>query len=124
MATTMNERDADRLELLDRLADRIPELDLDEHETEWTTLPDGDGHEALLVDGGGLDGGSGAYFANAADDVHAVGSLQPLAPVVGCIGAPPNVTRQRGGGASMRRLSPWVRRGYEMGQSVTPTDPD
>lgn len=44
-----------------------------------------DGHQALLVNGGGIDGGSGAYFANAGQDVHAVGSLQPLAPAVGCI---------------------------------------
>ena len=68
--------DADRLELLDRLHDRIPELDLDQHEIDWHRLPDG--HDALLVDGGGLDGKGGMYFANAGDDVHAVGSLQPL----------------------------------------------
>lgn len=37
-----------------------------------------DGHEALLVDGGGLDGGAGAYFANVGEDVHAVGSLAPI----------------------------------------------
>jgi hypothetical protein len=43
---------------------------------EWTTLDDG--HEALLVDGVGFDGGNGAYFANAGEDVHAVGSLHPL----------------------------------------------
>jgi hypothetical protein len=60
--TTGNETDADRLELLDRLADRVPELDLDKHEVEWTTLDDGS--EALLVDGGGIDGGSGIFFAN------------------------------------------------------------
>jgi hypothetical protein len=29
------------------------------------------------VDGGGLDGGQGMYFANAGDDVHGVGSLMP-----------------------------------------------
>ena len=68
-----DERDADRLELLDRIADRIPGLDLDQQRIEWTTLDDG--HEALLVNGGGIDGGSGAYFANYGDDVHAVGSL-------------------------------------------------
>ena len=45
-----------------------------------------DGAEALLVDGGGLDGGSGIYFANAGDDVHAVGSLAPILDGwVGCI---------------------------------------
>jgi len=80
----MDDRDADRLELLDRLADRMPEVDLEQHEVEWLTLPDG--AEALLVDGGGLDGGSGIYFANAPNgDVHCVGSLQPLAPAIGCI---------------------------------------
>jgi hypothetical protein len=69
----MNEKDADRLELLDRIAHRVPELDLAQQSVEWTTLDDGS--EALLVNGGGIDGGSGAYFANAGADVHAVGSL-------------------------------------------------
>jgi hypothetical protein len=49
--SAMNERDADRLELLDRIADRVPELDLEQQSVEWTTLDDG--HEALLVNGGG-----------------------------------------------------------------------
>ncbi len=76
--------DRDRLELLDRIADRIPELRLDQHEIGWTTLPDG--HAALLVNGGGVDGGDGAFFANRADDVHVVGSLAPLIPgAVGCV---------------------------------------
>ena len=57
----MTDRDADRLELLDRIGDRVPELDLDQNEIEWTTLDDG--HEALLVNGGGIDGGNGAFFA-------------------------------------------------------------
>jgi hypothetical protein len=74
--TAMNEHDADRLELLDRMAHRVPELDLDQQLVEWTTLPDG--HEALLVNGGGIDGGDGAYFANAGDDLHAVGTLAPI----------------------------------------------
>ena len=43
---------------------------------EWTSLDDG--HEALLVNGGGIDGGDGAFFANAGDDVHAVGSVAPI----------------------------------------------
>jgi hypothetical protein len=47
----MDPTDADRLKPLDRIAERISELDLDQHEIEWTTLPDG--HQALLVDGGG-----------------------------------------------------------------------
>jgi hypothetical protein len=84
-------RDADRLLLLDRLDIRLPEFDLDQQAVEWTTLDDG--HEALLVNGGGIDGGSGAYFANAGTDVHAVGSLQPLAPAVGCIVIRPDGTR-------------------------------
>jgi hypothetical protein len=71
----MNDTDSDRLELLDRIADRVPELDLTEQTIEWTTLDDG--HEALLVNGGGIDGGNGVYFANYGDDVHAVGSWPP-----------------------------------------------
>ena len=53
--TATNDRDADRLELLDRIADRVPELDLDAQSVEWTMLDDG--CEALLVNGGGIDGG-------------------------------------------------------------------
>jgi hypothetical protein len=34
----------------------------------------------------GLDGGTGAYFANAGEDVHAVGSLAPVVDgYIGCI---------------------------------------
>jgi hypothetical protein len=40
--------------------------------------------EALLVDGGGIDGGQGDYFANQGEDVHAVGSLDPV--IEGAIG--------------------------------------
>jgi hypothetical protein len=84
--------DADRLKLLDRIADRVPELDLDQNEVEWTTLPDG--HEALLVNGGGIDGGDGAYFANAGEDVHAVGSVAPLIPgAIGCVVIRPDGSR-------------------------------
>jgi hypothetical protein len=36
----MNERDAERLELLDRIADRVPELDLARQLVEWKTLPE------------------------------------------------------------------------------------
>jgi hypothetical protein len=46
----------------------------------------GDGHEALLVNGGGIDGGNGAYFANAGEELHAVGSLAPIVEgFIGCI---------------------------------------
>ncbi|MGB6423789.1 MAG: hypothetical protein WBF18_00765 [Solirubrobacterales bacterium] len=86
-------RDADRLELLDRLADRMPDLDLDQHEIEWKTLPT-DGSEALLIDGGGIDGGSGYFIANAGDDLHVIGSLAPLAPAVGCVVIDPNGGRR------------------------------
>ncbi len=89
--TTLDETDADRLRLLDRLAERLPGLDLDQHEIDWTKLDDGS--EALLMDGGGIDGGSGAYFANYGDDVHAVGSLAPLAPKVGLIVIRPDGSR-------------------------------
>jgi hypothetical protein len=88
----MDPTDADRLVLLDRLAERVPELDLTENATEWTKLDDG--HEALLVNGGGIDGGNGAYFASAGDDVHAVGSLAPVIEgYVGCIVIKPDGTR-------------------------------
>ena len=43
-----------------------------------------DGHEALVVNGGGFDGGDGCFIVNAGEDVHAVGSLAPV--VDGCIG--------------------------------------
>jgi hypothetical protein len=92
MTEDLTPTDTDRLALLDRLADRMPDLDLDQHEVEWMTLPDG--HEALLVDGGGIDGGSGMYFANVPNgDVHVVGSLEPLAPAVGCVVLMPDGTR-------------------------------
>ena len=87
-----DERDADRLELLDRIADRIPDLDLDQQQIEWTTLDDG--AEALLVNGGGIDGGNGAYFVAHDDDVHAVGSLAPIVDgYIGCIVIRPDGSR-------------------------------
>ncbi len=55
MATT-NKRDADRLELLDRIAERVPELDLDQQLVEWTTLDDG--AEALIVNAAGSTAGA------------------------------------------------------------------
>jgi hypothetical protein len=89
----MNERDQDRLVLLDRIAERVPELKLERHSIEWATLDDG--HQALLVDGGGLDGGEGAFFANAGDDLHAVGSLAPIIDgYVGCIVIQPDGSRR------------------------------
>jgi hypothetical protein len=88
----MNEHDADRLQLLDRIAARVPELDLDQRSVEWETLPDG--AEALIVDGGGFDGGDGMMFVNHGDDVHAIGSLAPLAPgAIGCVVIRPDRSR-------------------------------
>jgi hypothetical protein len=88
----MNDQDQDRLVLLDRIAERVPELDLDRQSIEWTTLDEGS--EALLVNGGGIDGGDGAYFANAGEDVHAVGTLDPIVPGhVGCIVIRPDGSR-------------------------------
>jgi hypothetical protein len=88
----MDERDADRLKLLDRINERVPELDLDQNEIEWRTLDDG--HEALLVNGGGIDGGDGTFFANHGEDVHVVRSLDPLIPGhVGCIVIRPDGSR-------------------------------
>ena len=78
----MDRSDADRLKLLDRIAERVPELDLDRERVEWIELPDG--VEALSVNGGGIDGGSGTHFVNYGDDVHAYGSLDPL--IEGCVG--------------------------------------
>jgi hypothetical protein len=70
--------DADRLELLDRIKARLPELDLAQQSVEWTTLPDGG--EVLLVDG---------------DDLHAYGSLDPIVPGhVGCVVIEPDGTRR------------------------------
>ncbi len=88
----VNPTDADRLELLDLLANRLPELKLAERTIEWTTLDDG--AEALLIDGAGLDGGAGIYFTCAGDDVHAVGSLSPIVEgFIGCIVIRPDGSR-------------------------------
>ncbi|MGH2974643.1 MAG: hypothetical protein ACRDLL_07230 [Solirubrobacterales bacterium] len=77
--------DAERLELLDRIAERLPEVDLEQHSIEWTEMPD-DGSQALLIDGGGVDGGNGYTIASHGEDLHAVGSTAPLFPgYVGCI---------------------------------------
>jgi hypothetical protein len=92
MTDEMNPSDADRLKLLDRLTDRMPDLDLEKHAVEWMTLPDG--HEGLVVDGGGMDGGDGMTFANAGEDVTAVGSTSLLIPgTVGCVLIAPDGSR-------------------------------
>jgi len=82
--TTTDGTDADRLLLLDRLAKRMPDLDLGLHEIGWTKLEDG--NEALVVDGGGFDGGTGYFIANGGDDLHVVGPTAPLVPgKIGCV---------------------------------------
>ena len=82
---TMNDRDQDRLALLDRIADRLPDIDLDGHSIEWIEMPD-DGSEALMIDGGGIDGENGFTIASHGDDLHVVGPTAPLIPgFVGCI---------------------------------------
>jgi hypothetical protein len=61
------------------IADRIPELDLDQQSVEWRTLD---------------DGSDGAYFANAGEDLHAVGSLAPIIDgYIGCIVIKPDGSR-------------------------------
>ena len=70
----------------------MPELDLDQQTVEWMTLDDG--HEALLVNGGGMDGGEGTFLVNAGEDMHAVGSLAPIIEGhVGCIVIRPDGSR-------------------------------
>ena len=81
----------ERFELLDAIKARLG-LDVNQHEIEWTELPDG--HVALLVDGGRLNGGDGAYFAMAGEDLHAVGSLAPIIDGhIGCIVIKPDGSR-------------------------------
>ena len=93
MSSDLHQRDADRLLLLDRIAERVPELDLGREQVEWIELPDG--VEALSVNGGGIDGGDGTHFVNYADDLHAYGSVDPLIPGhVGCIVIEPDGTRR------------------------------
>jgi hypothetical protein len=92
MLSDVDRVDAERLELLDRIAKRVTELDLDQDLVEWITLDDG--HQALLVNGSGIDGGDGAHFANDGDGLHAVGSLDPIVPGhVGCIVIHPDGSR-------------------------------
>ena len=92
--TDMDKRDAERLELLDRIAERLPELDLGQHQVDWTEMPD-DGAEALLLDGGGIDLGDGFTITTDGDDLHAVGTLAPMFPgYVGCVVIGPDGTRR------------------------------
>jgi hypothetical protein len=89
--------DAERFELLDRIAERLPEVHLDQHSFEWTEMPD-DGSQALLIDGGGIDGGNGFTVASHGDDLHAVGTLAPMFPgTVGCVVIAPDGSRRLAG---------------------------
>lgn len=48
----IDEIDGDMLLLLDRIKERMPEINLDDHQVSWHQMPDG--APALLVDGGGF----------------------------------------------------------------------
>jgi hypothetical protein len=90
----MNETDAERLELLDRIEKRFADLDLDQHAVQWTEMPD-DGSQALCVDGGGLDGGNGFIVATHGEDLHVVGPTSPFFPgFVGCVVIGPDGSRR------------------------------
>jgi hypothetical protein len=57
------------------------------------TLPDGG--EALLVNGGGFDDRGGAFFANAGEDLHAVGTMDPIiSNAIGCVVIRPDGSRE------------------------------
>jgi hypothetical protein len=85
MTKAMNQQDQDRLELLDRIEKRAPEIELEKYELSWETLEDS--HEALLVDGA-------EYFANCGEDLQAYGSLAPIMDGhIGCIVIKPDGSR-------------------------------
>jgi hypothetical protein len=89
--TTTKDQDSDRLEILDRIEARIPEIKIEDHAVEWETLDDG--AEALLLDHGGFDGGAGAFVCLHGDDLHFYGSLAPLIEGLGCIVIKPDGSR-------------------------------
>jgi hypothetical protein len=53
----------------------MPEIDLDRQTVEWTTLDDGS--EALLVNGGGIDGGNARAIQEEHRTHHGCGRLLP-----------------------------------------------
>ena len=86
--------DEERLDLLDRIADRLPDLDLGRYTIEWTEMPD-DGSQALMVEGVGIDGDNGFTIASHGDDLHVVGPTAPLIPgYYGCVVVRPDGSRQ------------------------------
>jgi hypothetical protein len=75
-AVTLTDVEQNRLTLLDRLADRCPDLGtVAEHEVEWMELPEG--NEALVLDRSRFTEGRGAYFMLEGENVLAVGPLGP-----------------------------------------------
>ncbi len=76
--SNLDPTDADRFALLDRIAERIPELDLEQQSVEWITLEDG--HEGLLVNGGGLDGGDECSSRTRARTSTVSGAWLPSCP--------------------------------------------
>jgi hypothetical protein len=93
----LDETDGERLELLDRIAARMPDIDLDKYEVAWTKMPD-DGSEALVVEGGGIDGGNGFIVITRGDELHVVGPMAPLIPgAIGCVVIDADGGRRLGG---------------------------
>jgi len=77
--TDLNQTDAERFALLDRIAERIPELDLKQRTVEWTEMP---------------DGAPGLVFATAGADLPAVGPTSPLIEgSIGCVVIRPDGSR-------------------------------
>jgi hypothetical protein len=69
-----------------------PSSNLEGQSVEWTALDDD--HEPLLVNGGGIDGGAGTFFANCGEDLHALGTLTPIVEgYLGCIVIRPDGSR-------------------------------
>ncbi len=90
MTRDLESIDAERLELLDRIAERLP--DLDQHRVEWgeyrrrvTSAPRGRRR---------LRRRRRLQYANSGENLHAVGSMAPLiAGHVGCIVIKPDGSR-------------------------------
>ena len=82
----------DRLKLLDRIADRVPELDPISTRSSGPRCRTAPG---LLLDGGGMDGGNGYVYVNYGEDLHAYGPTAPLLPGgYGCVSIDPDGNRR------------------------------